>query len=212
MSRNNPPRSAPPRKGGSLLAGILIGMVLGLAIAAGVAWYILRTPNPFASKEPRDTVKLAPDVAKPAPAKAATAPAPEIAASGVGEGKPRFEFYKVLTDKQDASVHAQKDSGKPVAAESKSAPVTVAQPADKAAAKESYLLQAGAFSNAGDADKLKAKLAMLGMEASIQTVTAADKGILHRVRLGPYQGADEMNKTLAALKQNGVNATPIRVP
>lgn len=212
MSRNSPSRSAPPRKGGSLLAGILIGMVLGLAIAAGVAWYILRTPNPFANKAQRDAVRLEPDAAKPAPAKTVPAPGSEVAASGVGEGKPRFEFYKVLTDKQDATAPAQKDSGKPVAAESKPTTAQAAQPADKAAARETYLLQAGAFSNANDADKLKAKLAMLGMEASIQTVTAADKGILHRVRLGPYQGADEMNKTLAMLKQNGVNATPIRVP
>ncbi len=205
MSRNGGSRSSPSRKGGSLLAGILIGMMLGLAIAGGVAWYILKTPNPFANKEQREAVRLAPDGAKPAPAKTAGS---EVAASGVGEGKPRFEFYKVLTDKPDATVPAQKSSGKTGAAENKQG----VQSAGKTLAKETYLLQAGAFANANDADKMKAKLAMLGMEASIQTVTAADKGILHRVRLGPYQGADEMNMTLATLKQNGVDATPIRVP
>lgn len=200
MARNSSTRSAPPRKGSSLLVGIMVGMVLGLAIAAGIAWYILKTPNPFVSKESREAVRLAPDAAKPAPAPAA--------ASGAGEGKPRFEFYKVLTDKQDATVPAQKGSDKPVATEPTSAkPV---QPAGKAAAKETYFLQAGAFSNADDADKLKAKLAMLGMEASIQTVTIPDRGVWHRVRLGPYKGTDEMNKTLAALKQNGVEATPMK--
>ncbi|MBI5659487.1 MAG: SPOR domain-containing protein [Nitrosomonadales bacterium] len=204
MSRNSPSRSAPPGKGGSLLLGILIGMVLGLAAATGVAWYLLKTPNPFAGKEPRDMVKLAPD-AKPAPTKAAPAPGSPVAASGVGEAKPRFEFYKVLTDKQDAAAPATKDGGKQTA-ESRPPP---AQPADKAA-RETYLIQAGAFSNADDADKLKARLAMLGMEASVQTVTVPDKGVLHRVRIGPYQNADEMNKILATLKQNGVNATPTR--
>ena len=49
MSRNSNSRSSTPRKGGSLLAGILIGMVLGVAIAGWVAWYILKTPNPFAN-------------------------------------------------------------------------------------------------------------------------------------------------------------------
>ena len=201
MARNSSNRSAPPRKGSSLLIGIVVGMVVGLSIAAGVAWYILRTPNPFAGKEPHETVRLAPDAAKPAPASAAK-PAPALAseaaaASGVAENKPRFEFYKVLTDKQDAAVSVQKGSTKPAAT----------QAAEKAAAKETYFLQAGAFTNADDADKLKAKLAMLGMEASVQTATIPDKGVWHRVRLGPYKSMDEMNKTLAALKQNGINAT-----
>ena len=208
MARNSSNRSAPPRKGSSLLVGILVGMVLGLAIAAGVAWYILRTPNPFAGKEPRETVRLAPDVAKPAAAKPVPAPASEAtAAPGAGENKPRFEFYKVLTDKQDATAPAQKGSDKPATTESRSASAQTAQPAEKATMKEVYFLQAGAFTNEDDADKLKAKLAMLGMEASIQTVTIPDKGIWHRVRLGPYKDTDEMNKTLAALKQNGINAT-----
>ena len=200
MSRNSSNRSAPPRKGGSLLAGILIGMVLGVAIASGVAWYILKRPNPFLNKESNEAVRLMPDAIKPAPAKTAT----EAAASGVGESKPRFEFYKVLTDKQDTTVAAPQGSGKPAA------PSGTAQPANKMAAKEIFFLQAGAFSNEDDADKLKAKLAMLGMEASIQTVTIPDKGVWHRVRLGPYNGTDEMNKTLAMLKPNGVNATPTK--
>ncbi len=208
MSRNSSNRSAPPSKGGSLLIGILIGMVLGLVIAAGVAWYILKTPNPFAGKEPHEAPRLVPDAAKPAPAaKSAPSPALDAAAQSGGESKPRFEFYKVLTDKQDAAAPAQKGSGKPAASESKPAS---AKPAEKADAKEIYFLQAGAFSNAEDADKLKAKLAMLGMEASILTATIPDKGVWHRVRLGPYRGADEMNKALAALKQNGINATPTK--
>jgi len=206
MAKNSSNRSAPPRKGSSLLVGIMVGMVFGLAIAAGVAWYILKTPNPFVNKEPREAVRLTPDAVKPAPAPASEA----AAASGVGESKPRFEFYKVLTDKQDATVPVQKGSDKPAATESKPTPAQAVQPAEKAAAKETYFLQAGAFSNADDADKLKARLAMLGMEASIQTVTIPDKGVWHRVRLGPYKGTDEMNKTLAELKQNGVEATPTK--
>ena len=200
MSRNSSNRTAPPRKGGSLLAGILIGMILGLVMAGGVTWYMLKMPNPFVNKEPREAVKLAPDAVKTAPAKTAPATSPE--AANAGEGKPRFEFYKVLTDKPDAAPVAPQGSDKP-------AP-SAAQPANKAAAKETYFLQAGAFSSAEDADKMKAKLAMMGMEASVLTVTIPDKGTWHRVRLGPYKGADEMNKTLAALKQNGVDATPTR--
>lgn len=200
MRRNSSSRSAPTRKDSPLLAGILVGMVIGLAIAGGVAWYILKTPGPFMSSTSQEQGRLVPEPAKPAPAPAAknAPPAPSAeAASGVAEGKPRFEFYKVLTDKQDSMMPAApKESGKPAQK-------------PQAAAKEVYYLQAGSFSNADDADKMKAKLSMLGMEVNVQTATIPDKGVWHRVRLGPYKGAEEMNKALAMLKQNGVSATPM---
>jgi len=203
MSKNSNSRATPPRKGSSMLAAVLVGMALGLALAGGVAWYILKGPSPFVNNAPHEAVKLTPDPVKPAPAPVAKAaaeatPAASIAsgvASAVGDGKPRFEFYKVLTDKPDAA---------PAQA--------AAKPAAKASAKEKevFFLQAGAFANADDADKLKAKLAMLGMEASVQAATLPDKAVWHRVRLGPYKSADEMNKVAGALKQNGVTATPMR--
>lgn len=202
MQKNSNSRSAAPSKSSSLLAGILLGMVVGLLIAGGIAWYILKTPSPFVDKVPHESVKLEPDHVKPAPAPVAkTAPQPVsgvaagvAAVSGVDDGKPRFEFYKVLTDKQDGTMPASTD----------------AKPADKPAGKEAYFLQAGAFNNPADADKLKAKLAMLGIEANVQTATLPDKVVWHRVRLGPYKNTDEMNKVAAQLKQSGVNTTPAR--
>jgi cell division protein FtsN len=71
-------------------------------------------------------------------------------------------------------------------------------------------LRAGSFSNVNDAENLKAKLALLGVEANIQTATIPDKGVWYRVRLGPYKNADEMNHARAFLKQNGVDSTPMR--
>ncbi|HEX5337061.1 MAG TPA: SPOR domain-containing protein [Gallionella sp.] len=222
MSKNPGNKSAPPAKGGSpLLTGILVGMVVGVGLAAGLAWFILKSPSPFVNKEQAVAAKPASQVpklaaapveaAKPA-AQAASASAPAAApaanaanagapASAVGEAKPRFEFYKVLTDKQDTTTAVPaKPVEKTQSAESKAA----------AAAKEIYYLQAGSFPSSEDAEKLRAKLTLMGMEVSLQTVTIPDKGVWHRVRVGPYKGADEMNKAKAALKQNGLDATPIR--
>ncbi|MES1981142.1 MAG: SPOR domain-containing protein [Pseudomonadota bacterium] len=195
MNRNSSSRSSSPSKKGPLLIGILLGMMIGLIIAGGVAWYILKGPSPFMNA-PHETVKLAPDQAKPgASSRSVPPPAGPVDASAVGDGKPRFEFYKVLTDKQDGSLPAPPGIDK--------VPV-------KESSKETYLLQAGAFNNPDDADKLKAKLAMLGLEANVQSVTLADKVTWHRVRLGPYRGTSEMNKAMATLKQNGIDATPTR--
>lgn len=208
MSKNSNTRSAAPRQGSSLLTGILVGMVVGLVIAGGVAWYILKTPSSFVNNVPHETTKLAADSEKQSPVsveKTAQVPT-SAAASGVDESKPRFEFYKVLTDKQDATVLIQKSSDNMATPESKSVSV---QSASNAIAKETYFLQAGSFSNADDADKLKAKLAMLGMEASVKIATIPDKGVWHRVHVGPYKGREEMSNALAVLKQNGLSATPI---
>ena len=179
--RTSKPRSSP------MLLGILIGMVLGLAIAGGLAWYLQKSTSRPLSPEKAMAEKTTP-------------PAPAAAASGVSDGKPRFEFYKVLTDKQDST--AEPKGSDKAAAGSKTPATTPVQ--------EIYFLQAGSFSNGEDADKLKAKLALLGMEASVQVAIIPDKGTYHRVRLGPYKGAEAMNKARGVLKQNGVEATPMR--
>ena len=195
MSRNMGNRSIAPRKNGSaLLTGILIGMVIGAGMAAGLAWYITKSPSPFVTKE-QAAVKPSMDAAPPT----VSAGAP---ASGAGNGKPRFEFYKVLTDKQDTAVVAPADRPRitpPPLVDSK--PIAAGEP---------RFLQAGSFSNPNDAEKLKARLALLGLESSIQVATIPDKGVWYRVRLGPYKDADELNRTRASLKQNGVDATPMR--
>lgn len=188
--------------GSSLVVGLLVGLMIGMVIAAGLAWYLMRSPSPFVT--PQVTPRI---VAEPSKAAKATPPA---AASAVGESSPRFEFYKVLTDKPDAAVNLPKQLNEKIApaTASKAAPGVVKPEA--AAAKPTYFLQVGAFAHVEDAEKLKARLSLQGMEVSVQSVTTADKGVMSRVRTGPYQGADEMNQARAALKQNGMESTPVR--
>ncbi|OIR10472.1 cell division protein FtsN [mine drainage metagenome] len=189
---------------GKVVAGVFIGMVLGIAAAGGVAWYVLqKKATSFTNK---DQVKPAPQVAQiPANSPVVAPSSAPVAASGVGEAKQHFEFYKVLTDKPDAA--ARKNIPKTVAP--KEPAVAKAQSVPSApASKEMYYVQAGSFQNEGDAEKLKAKLAFSGFEASIQKVAIPEKGEWHRVRLGPYNNS-EAGKTIAALKQNGIIATQL---
>ena len=122
-----------------------------------------------------------------------------------GDGKQRFEFYKILTDKQKATTVAPARSADQAKSANKTPPVKT-----QSAVYELQILQAGSFPNVNDAENLKAKLALLGVESSIQTATIQDKGVWYRVRLGPYKNADELNHARGFLKQNGVDSTPMR--
>jgi cell division protein FtsN len=157
------------RKGHPVFSGLLIGLVVGLALAVGVALWVSGN-NPFKSAAP-----AAQHPATPAP----VAP-PEAA--------PSFDFYKVLP------------SDKP-------APAPTAKPV---ATTQQYYLQAGSFQSADEADNLKARLALLGVEAQILTSDVPDKGVFHRVRIGPFTAMDAVNSTRALLTQNNINVDLVK--
>ena len=70
-------------------------------------------------------------------------------------------------------------------------------------------LQAGAFRKLADAESARAKLALLGFEASVSD-RSSDTGVLHRVRMGPYNQVEAMNKVRAKLSENGVDVAVVR--
>jgi len=115
--------------------------------------------------------------------------APSQTAPATPEAAPSFDFYKVL----------------PGDTPNELPPTTT-----PATSTPRYYLQAGAFQNANDADNLKAQLAMLGIEAVIQTGEVADKGMFHRVRVGPFSAMDEVNRTRSLLTQNNIPATLVK--
>jgi cell division protein FtsN len=205
------PARAPQKKsGGGTLLGIFVGLVIGIVIAFGVVWYLNKSPLPFQTKG-----EAAPKTEKDKPATgAATTPAPLPGKPGDKSGdKQRFEFYGILEGKQQA---------KPGAADNASAavpPVPPIPPAAspspgateaKPAANETFFLQAGAFQKAADADNLKAKLALSGLEAGVQEVSIPDKGTMFRVRIGPFRTLDELNRTRTQLSAVGVQASVIK--
>ena len=186
-------RPEPKSRGGSgsLLVGILIGLVLGLGIALAVAWYINKMPSPFHG-ERKATPPAKSDTAK----SEKSAPKGEDKAAKAGE-KPRFDFYKILPGAEEPATDQQmKDAQKKSVA---------------TASKEKFFLQAGAFQNAPDADNLKARLALIGVEAVIQTAAVPEKGTLHRVRVGPYTSVEELNRVRDTLKQNGIETALVKV-
>jgi len=74
----------------------------------------------------------------------------------------------------------------------------------------SYILQAGSFKNFADADRMKARLALLGVEAEIQRVTI-DDNTWHRVRVGPMDDLDRVNGLRSKLRQSEIDAFVVRL-
>lgn len=193
-----------------VVAGLIIGMVLGVAVAGFVAWYVVeKNPASFSNKEQREPAKSLPQVQQ-VPMNAPSA------ASGVGEAQ-HYEFYKVLPDKIEGGAARKQAVAKPQpntpVAKSPASPQPdhfAVKPPVEAADGALYFVQAGSFQNADDAEKLKAKLALAGMEASVQKADVPGKGVWYRVRLGTYKGLAEANSAIASLKQNGIsNATAL---
>lgn len=83
--------------------------------------------------------------------------------------------------------------------------------ADISIKKESYFLQVGSFKSESDADNLKAKLALQGFEAIVQTAIIPEKGTWHRVRVGPFNNINSINKMRTQLTANDFNANLIKI-
>lgn len=176
-----------PDSSSSFLIGLFFGFLLGLGVAAGIAIYFFKTPIPFADRPRIPDKPLAADQKATEPLKSAKT-----------EDKPRFDFYRILPGREETVTERQmreaaKQAGKP------------------GAPKDSYFLQAGAFQNPADADNLKARLALMGMEANVEPANVAGKGVWYRVRLGPYTRVDEINRIRQQLTQNGVDVSLVRV-
>lgn len=209
MSRNTYRRQQPAAKakakGGTLL-GMFLGLVLGVAIAAGVVWYMNKTPIPFVNGKPATNGAAAPaQPGKPVVAAAGQpanpqAPLPIPGKPGDPLPEKRFQFYDILPGKADAVPDPKPapEAAKETKTEEK-----------KEELKNPVFLQAGSFSTAQDADNQKAKLALIGVEAGVQQVMVQDKTYF-RVRLGPYAKMDEANKVRSELAKAGIEATLVK--
>ena len=203
MSRDMKPRRSQPAKkksAGGTLIGMFIGLVLGVAAAAGVVWYMNKSPLPFVDKSPppRSEVPIASNGKSAQPMGLPGKPGDPVP-------EKRFQFYDILPGKSDAVPDKE---GKPVAAKEEPKKEEAKKEEKKDESKESkqpLFLQAGAFSTAQDADNQKAKLAFMGVEAVVQQVMVQDK-TYYRVRVGPYTKIDELNKVRAELAKSGIEA------
>jgi cell division protein FtsN len=180
-SRRNSRRKSPP----------WIWALAGLAVGLFVAFLVFLKVQPVPVQEQPIALPGAMDreLQEHSTEKKPVAPPP----------KPRFDFYNLLPE-MEVIVPEQEITGKPTQAGVKK----VEQPG-------TYLLQAGSFRKLSQADQLRARLALLGLETNIQTVSVDDRQTWHRVRVGPFNNLRDLNEARSVLKKNGVDAILIRL-
>ena len=199
MSKDYKPaakRNSSSSKGNPFFTGLLVGILLGVGLSVGLTMYINGTDSPFNEKKisqpNKDTLaeklpkqKIATDNALPSEEN------PDDSAAKKTDNQ--FDFYTILPETEST--------------------VTEKEIKDKALTikKDNYFLQVGAFQEEADADNMKAKLALQGFEAVVQTANIPEKGVWHRVRVGPLSDIDQINKIRGDLTTGGFNTDLIKV-
>ncbi len=199
------------RQQGGTTAGLIIGLIIGLLIAVGIAMTIMKTPLPFIDKigkpsqssgdlgdpnkslqgnarESRDTASntsAAPPAPPPAPPAATVEP----------KRPPASAPTPPATSRQNE----------------KPATSPAPEPSSASGGGFTYYLQAGAFRERQDAEATKARLALMGVAATIAE-RKSELGTLYRVRVGPFDDVEGMNRARVRLSDNGVDAAVVRVP
>ncbi len=168
------------REGFSGWTGLFIGLVLGLSV--GIALYLFDPRDPGV---PDATVEAA-NPAEPASA----------SESATEEPTERYDFYQMLPNFE--VVVPEKEVVVP-----RDAPESVEK-------KGAYVLQAGSYRKFEDADRVRAQLALQGIESNVQRV-AIDSDTWHRVRIGPITDPAELERVRTRLKEAEVDFLVVRV-
>ncbi len=142
-----------------------------------------------------------------------TQPKPAAGSPKKETPKPTFEFYTILPEMEvvipDEELMAPEPSDAGTAKPSASARIDSPQPA--LTEGTAYILQMGSFRRFEDADRMKAKLALIGIEAEIQKVSINNRDTFHRVRSGPYRSQSQLNAVRQLAKENNIATLVIKL-
>lgn len=233
-------KSSSGKSGGSTLFGIMVGLILGLFAAVAVALFVTQVPMPFVDKASRDPARtLLPDVRNapdpniglygksatpdatpmmpPPDAGSDSAPAqpdgsPTRRADSLGDFIARLATSPKTPPPAPRSGTTSPDAPAPeqaiVPGVTERSSADASQPAtDQAQAL--YFLQAGAFRSENDAEAIKAQILLLGLQAHVQKAQVGGSTI-NRVRVGPFNGIDDMNTARAQLGSEQIESSVVR--
>jgi cell division protein FtsN len=123
--------------------------------------------------------------------------APRDPDSAPGKTAQKYDFYDMLPNFEVVVPEKDKDVKRDL-------------PTAKIERPGVYVLQAGSYSNQADAERVRAQLALQGVQARVQRV-AVDADVWHRVRIGPLSNLEELNRVRKQLRAAEIDALVIRV-
>ncbi|SFK04476.1 SPOR domain-containing protein [Methylophaga sulfidovorans] len=128
--------------------------------------------------------------------------------------EPTFDFYTLLPE-MEVMVDKKNKGSQPIVTspsdDSDAAEATIGSDTQPSAeADVSYMLQVGSFKRASDADGFRAKLALLGIESKVQSVTIDNKETWHRVQVGPIAGRSKADALQKQLRDNNIDSLLLR--
>ena len=167
---------------------MLFGLAIGLSVAFAIFMKDRDTDVPLQAVA-QQPASMASTIEQTVPVTAAAQPAEP--------SERRFDFYEMLPNFEVIIPEQEKNVSPDTQQEA------VVQPGV-------YVLQAGSFTDFEDADRRRAQLALQGVESRIQRVMIDDK-TYHRVRVGPTNDLNELNRLRNRLKQANIDVLRIRI-
>ena len=171
-----------------MLAGLMIGLFVALLVyikdnSSGKLALTETVSKVFQNKSSNETRGV----------KKSTQAAPPEAPS---RNKPKFDFYTILPELEVAIPEQEL--------------IDTPSGSSASTSTQQYILQAGSFKKYEEADKLKARLALEGIEANIQKVKINTTDTWHRVRIGPLNNLSKLNKTRRRLRSLGIASIVVK--
>lgn len=194
---------------GGTMVGVLLGLVLGLGMAAVAAYVIYQAPLPFIAGQPPASPQAQPEVQMVPAAPELAEPAQNNA--GLPDPNQNSSRERVMPQvDQGAGVRANDVSTVDLTAGQARAAEEAADARHAPAPAGRFLLQAGSFRHPTDAETLKLRLALNGLEAHVATAKVNGQ-TMYRVRLGPFESLEAADEVRQQLADERIEAAVIRL-
>jgi cell division septation protein DedD len=214
--------------------GVMAGLLIGVFIAV-IAYLKLQAPQTPSPQAPAPAFMPEAPAAPGMSATPGNAKQEEKAAVSA-PSRPRFDFYTILPEMQvvipEEEINAKSapvavrpvekpeatGAKNPAAKPQKALPRTKAhvkpappaRPETRHPARGNYFLQTDSVRSGDEADRYKARVALLGFDASVHTVRIRQT-TYHRVRVGPFADFSALDRARTLLRQHGIASTPMMI-
>jgi cell division protein FtsN len=197
-----------------LVAGVAVGLFVSFLVKLAGAPASAPTPVALNADKAGKTATL--ETAKGAAARSAATKNAEPAATAIDNpgdkpapkkdkdaepAKPatKFDFYTLLPERE-VIVPNEREAIKPG-----EKPKSPAGDAPAAETEEPLFLQVGSFRAASEADKRRAQIILLGLEAKVEAVQA-NGDTWYRVQAGPFTSREKLSKARNQLSAQGIES------